>query len=52
VSLGSSGGEERPTENVSLNFAKFKTEYFLQGDKGTGKADGNVGWDIPANKPV
>jgi type VI secretion system secreted protein Hcp len=52
VSLGSSGGEERPTENVTLNFAKFKTEYFKQDEKGTGKADGNVGFDIAANKPV
>jgi type VI secretion system secreted protein Hcp len=34
VSTGGSGGEERLTENISLNFAQFKTEYFPQNAKG------------------
>jgi type VI secretion system secreted protein Hcp len=35
VSSGGSGGEDRLTENVTLNFAKFKYEYFPQNEKGT-----------------
>ena len=50
VSIGGSGGEETFTENVTLNFAKFKTEYFVQDEKGVGKAAGNASFDIPANK--
>lgn len=34
VSTGGSGGEDRLTENVVLNFAKVTTKYFVQGDKG------------------
>jgi type VI secretion system secreted protein Hcp len=49
VSMGGSGGEESLTENVSLNFAKFKTEYFTQDSKGVGKAAGNATYNIPAN---
>jgi type VI secretion system secreted protein Hcp len=34
VSTGGSGGEDRLTENLSLNFAKVKFEYFQQDEKG------------------
>lgn len=51
-STGGSGGEDRLTENVSLNFGKFKIEYKTQNDKGVGVAAGNVSWDIAANKKV
>lgn len=34
VSTGGSGGEDRLTENITLNFAKVKFEYFQQDDKG------------------
>lgn len=34
VSTGGSGGEDRLTENLSLNFAKVKFEYFYQDEKG------------------
>jgi type VI secretion system secreted protein Hcp len=34
VSTGGSGGEDRLTENVTLNFAKFKYEYVPQDEKG------------------
>jgi len=34
ISTGGSGGEDRLTENVTLNFAKFKFEYQPQGAKG------------------
>jgi len=38
VSTGGSGGEDRLTENVSLNFAEF--EYAYQPQKADGSADG------------
>ena len=53
ISTGGSGGEDRLTENVSLNFAKFKFEYTKQ--KADGTADGGplpAGWDIPKNEKV
>ena len=34
VSTGGSGGEDRLTENITLNFAEVKFEYFQQDDKG------------------
>lgn len=37
VSTGGSGGEDRLTENVSLNFAKVKFEYQEQDEKGAKK---------------
>jgi type VI secretion system secreted protein Hcp len=49
-STGGSGGEDRLTENVTLNFAKFSIEYMAQKDDGTGEKAGNVSWDIAANK--
>jgi type VI secretion system secreted protein Hcp len=52
ISTGGSGGEDRLTENVSLNFAKFKYEYTPQKPDGTGDAPKIAGWDIPANKKV
>lgn len=38
VSTGGSGGEDRLTENVSLNFAKVKVEYTEQDAKGAAKS--------------
>ncbi len=49
LSTGGSGGEDRLTENVALNFAKVKVEYFAQDEKGAGKAAGETGWDIRGN---
>jgi type VI secretion system secreted protein Hcp len=49
VSTGGSGGEDRLTENVTLNFSKVAVEYFVQDDKGAGKAAGSFTWDIAAN---
>jgi type VI secretion system secreted protein Hcp len=37
VSTGGSGGEDRLTENVTLNFAKFKFSYQEQDEKGAKK---------------
>jgi type VI secretion system secreted protein Hcp len=53
ISTGGSGGEDRLTENVSLNFAEVKTEY--QPQKPDGTADGGKipwGMDIAANKQL
>ena len=49
VSTGGAGGEDRLTENVSLNFAKVKFEYQEQDAKGGGKAAGEYGFDIAGN---
>jgi type VI secretion system secreted protein Hcp len=52
ISTGGSGGEDRLSENITLNFAKFKLEYTPQKADGTGDAAKTAGWDIPANKKV
>lgn len=49
LSTGGSGGEEQLTENVSLNFAKFKYEYTPQKADGSGGAVKDATWNIPKN---
>jgi type VI secretion system secreted protein Hcp len=49
VSTGGSGGEDRLTENVTLNFAEVKFEYFLQNEKGVTASGGVFNWDIAGN---
>ncbi|MFL6660784.1 MAG: Hcp family type VI secretion system effector [Rhizobacter sp.] len=49
VSTGGSGGEDRLTENITLNFAKVKVEYQEQKADGSGTPAGEVGWDIAGN---
>ncbi len=51
VSEGGTGGEERLTENVTLNFAKFKLEYTMQEASGAAGATIPVGWNIEENVP-
>lgn len=53
VSTGGSGGEDRLTENISLNFSKVEFAYQPQSDTG-GKEGGELkyGYDISANKIV
>jgi type VI secretion system secreted protein Hcp len=51
-STGGSGGEDRLTENVTLNFAKMKLSYTPQNEKGGGESPVVTGWDIQANKKV
>ena len=46
------GGSERMTENVTLNMAKFQVEYQEQQPDGTGKAGGQMGWDLKKNEKV
>lgn len=49
VSTGGSGGEDRLTENVSLNFAKVNVAYVQQKEDGSGEPAKNFLWDIAAN---
>jgi type VI secretion system secreted protein Hcp len=52
VSTGGSGGEDRLTENVTLNFAKVKVDYTEQTPKGGEGAKPKMGWDIAENKKI
>jgi type VI secretion system secreted protein Hcp len=52
LSTGGSGGEDRLTENVTLNFAKFKYKYVPQGADGAAGTPATFGWDIEANKVI
>jgi len=49
VSTGGSGGEDRLTENVTLNFAKVKVDYKEQTATGTVGATPSMSWDIAQN---
>lgn len=49
VSTGGSGGEDRLTENVSLNFAKFKLDYSPQKPDGSLDAAIEVTYNIAEN---
>jgi type VI secretion system secreted protein Hcp len=49
VSTGGSGGEDRLTENVTLNFAKVKFEYTPQKPDGTAGTVVPYTWDIAKN---
>lgn len=50
LSTGGSGGEDRLTENVTLNFAEVSVEYFEPDDKGgVMKNPLQFGWDIAEN---
>ena len=49
VSTGGSGGEDRLTENVTLNFKEFEYAYTPQLPDGSGDAAKEFKWDIPGN---
>ena len=49
LSTGGSGGEDRLTENVTLNFAKVAFDYVPQDDKGAPGTAIPMSWDIAAN---
>ncbi len=49
VSTGGSGGEDRLTENVSINFAKMEVGYTPQKEDGTGDAEVTLKWNIEKN---
>jgi type VI secretion system secreted protein Hcp len=43
---GSTGGDDTPTESLSLAFAKCTITYFMQDDKGATKKAGEAVWDL------
>jgi type VI secretion system secreted protein Hcp len=49
VSTGGSGGEDKLTENVTLNFGKVKLEYVEQKADGSGHPAKTFLWDIAGN---
>lgn len=49
LSTGGSGGEDRLTENVTLNFKEIAFQYYVQDEKGNTKLGGEFGWDISQN---
>jgi type VI secretion system secreted protein Hcp len=49
ISTGGSGGEDRLTENVTLNFGKVKVEYVEQKPDGSGHPAKTFLWDIAGN---
>jgi type VI secretion system secreted protein Hcp len=52
VSTGGSGGEDRLTENISLNFAKVEFKYTPQDAAGKAGDPIPVGWNIAENVKV
>jgi type VI secretion system secreted protein Hcp len=52
VQTGGSGGEDKLTENVTLNFAKVKVDYTEQTSTGGKGATPKMGWDIEGNKKL
>jgi len=51
-STGGSSGDDRPTESVSLNFAKIKMSYVEQDASGRAGAATEFGWDLKANTKI
>jgi len=49
VNTGGSSSEDRLTENVALNFSKFKVVYKPQNPDGSAGADVSMGFDIAKN---
>ena len=49
LSTGGSGGEDRLTENVTLNFAEVAFDYFKQDAKGAVASAGIFKWKIAEN---
>jgi type VI secretion system secreted protein Hcp len=52
ISTGGSGGEDRLTENVSINFANVELKYIEQKPDGGAASPKRFAWDIPANKKL
>ena len=48
ISNGGGAGQDRVTENVTLNFRKFTQTYTPQDDKGSPKPSSDFTWDIAA----
>jgi type VI secretion system secreted protein Hcp len=52
LSTGGSGGEDRLTENVTLNFGAFEMKYTQQETTGAGGEAPEFKWDIAANQEL
>ncbi len=52
VSTGGSGGEDRLTENITLNFAEFKIAYTPQKEDGSGDAAVEAAYHIAKNVKI
>lgn len=52
ISTGGSGGEDRLTENVTLNFAQVNLDYVPQKADGSGDTPLPMGWDIAKNEKL
>jgi type VI secretion system secreted protein Hcp len=50
VTTGGSGGEDRLTENVSLNFRQFHLTYTPQNKDGSAGSAGETKWNIAENQ--
>jgi type VI secretion system secreted protein Hcp len=51
VSTGGSGGEDKLTENITLNFEKVAVKYVEQTEKGGEGAKPEIKWNIAENAP-
>jgi type VI secretion system secreted protein Hcp len=49
LTTGGTGSDDRPTENLSLNFREFEYKYQKQQDDGSGVDAGDTKWDIALN---
>lgn len=52
ISAGGSGGEDRLTENVTLNFGQVKVEYTPQKEDGSADSTMEAGWNIATNEKL
>jgi len=52
IQTGGGKGDDRLSENVTLNFAKVSVDYTPQKKDGSGDAAIKMGWDIAANKAI
>ncbi|MCF4009171.1 Hcp family type VI secretion system effector [Rheinheimera sp. UJ63] len=52
VSSGGSGGDDRLTENITLNFAEVTWTYYPIDEGGNPKPPISVGWNIAENKQL
>jgi type VI secretion system secreted protein Hcp len=50
ISMGGSGGQDKLTENISLNFAKYMVTYYPQNPDGTLGTAITTGFDLKANR--
>jgi type VI secretion system secreted protein Hcp len=52
LSTGGSGGEDRLTENITLNFGEVEFDYLPQKTDGTADTAVSFKWDIAGNKKL